>query len=128
MNNAIEKGNVESYCLKIFIYIYIYIYIYCHKYYQYDIANIINTIFLIYPIGIETQQKSICFVIEVIVTFLRLYYNINSKRTLERRLNYDGFRRRGFSNATINEFKNVIESEIQGPASMHGYRGCCGIH
>ena len=45
------------------------------------------------------------------------------KRTLKRRLNYYGFRRRGFSNATINELKNVIESEIQGPASMRGYRG-----
>ena len=56
--------------------------------------------------------------------FLRLYHNINiSKRTPECRLNYYGFRRRGFSNATINELKNVIESEIQGPASMHGYRG-----
>ena len=61
---------------------------------------------------------------EVIVMFLRLYHNINiSKRTLERRLNYYGFRRTGFSNATINELKNVIESEIQGPASMRGYRG-----
>ena len=56
--------------------------------------------------------------------FLRLYHNINiSKRTPECRLNYYGFRRRGFSNATINELKNVIESEIQGPASMRGYRG-----
>ena len=61
---------------------------------------------------------------EVIVMFLRLYHNINiSKRTLERRLNYYGFRRRGFSNATINELKNVIESEIQEPESMRGYRG-----
>ena len=48
---------------------------------------------------------------------------ISIKRTLKRRLNYYGFRRRGFSNATINELKNVIESEIQGPASMRGYRG-----
>ena len=56
--------------------------------------------------------------------FLRLYHNINiSKRTLERRLNYYGFQRRGFSNATIIELKNVIESEIQEPASMRGYRG-----
>ena len=61
---------------------------------------------------------------EVIVMFLRLYHNINiSKRTLERRLNYYGFRRRGFFNATINELKNVIESEIQEPESMRGYRG-----
>ena len=61
---------------------------------------------------------------EVIVMFLRLYHNINiSKRTLKRRLNYYGFRRRGFSNATINELKNVIESEIQEPESMRGYRG-----
>ena len=61
---------------------------------------------------------------EVIVMFLRLYHNINiSKRTLERKLSYYGFRRREFSNVTINELKNVIESEIQGPASMRGYRG-----
>ena len=61
---------------------------------------------------------------EVIVMFLRLYHNINiSKRTLERRLNYYGFRRRGFFNATINKLKIVIECEIQGPASMRGYRG-----
>ena len=67
--------------------------------------------------------------------FLRLYHNINiSKRTLEGRLSYYGFRRRGFSNVTINELKNVIESEIQGPVSMRGYRGLwhslktnCGI-
>ena len=56
--------------------------------------------------------------------FLRLYYNINiSKRTLERKLSYYGFRRREFSNVKINELKNVIESEIQGPAPMRGYRG-----
>ena len=56
--------------------------------------------------------------------FLRLYHNINiSKRTLERKLSYYGFQRREFSNVTINELKNVIESEIQGPASMRGYRG-----
>ena len=62
---------------------------------------------------------------EVIVMFLRLYHNINiSKRTLERKLSYYGFRRREFSNVTINELKNVIESEIQGPASMRGY---CGL-
>ena len=61
---------------------------------------------------------------EVIVMFLRLYHNINiSKRTLERKLSYYGFQRREFSNVTINELKNVIESEIQGPASMRGYRG-----
>ena len=55
--------------------------------------------------------------------FLRLYHNINiSKRTLKRRLSYYGFQRRGFS-VTISELKNVIESEIQGPASMRGYRG-----
>ena len=41
---------------------------------------------------------------------------------LERRLSYYGFRRRGFSNVTIDELKNVIEFEIQGPASMRGYR------
>ena len=56
--------------------------------------------------------------------FLRLYHNINiSKRTLERRLNYYGFRRKGFSNFTVNELEIVRESEIQGPASMRGYRG-----
>ena len=56
--------------------------------------------------------------------FLRLYRNINiSKRTLERRISYYGFRRRGFSNVTINELKNVIESVIQGPPTMRGYRG-----
>ena len=61
---------------------------------------------------------------EVIVMFFRLYRNINiSKRTLKRRLNYYGFRRRGFFYVTISELKNVIESEIQGPASMRGYRG-----
>ena len=61
---------------------------------------------------------------EVIVMFLRLYHNINiSKRTLERKLSYYGFRKREFTNVTINELKNVIESEIQGPASMRGYRG-----
>ena len=61
---------------------------------------------------------------EVIVKFLCLYHNINiSRRTLERRLSYYGFRRRGFSNVTINVLKNVIESEIQGPASIRGYRG-----
>ena len=61
---------------------------------------------------------------EVIVLFLRLYHNINiSKRMLERRLSCYGFRRRGFSNVTINELKNDIESEIQGPASMRGFRG-----
>ena len=60
---------------------------------------------------------------EVIVMFLRLYHNINiSKRALERRLSYYGFRRRGFSNVIINDLKDVIESEIQGPASMRGYR------
>ena len=53
-----------------------------------------------------------------------LYHNINiSKRTLERKLSYYGFRKREFTNVTINELKNVIESEIQGPASMRGYRG-----
>ena len=58
--------------------------------------------------------------------YLRLYHNINtSKRTLERRPSYYGFRRRGFSNVAINELKNVIQSEIQGPASMRGYRGLC---
>ena len=57
--------------------------------------------------------------------FLRLYHKINiSKRTLERRLSYYGFRRKGFSNVTINELKNAIESEIQGPASM---RDCCRL-
>ena len=56
--------------------------------------------------------------------FLRLYRNINiSKRTLERRISYYGFRRRGFSNVTINELKNVVESVIQGPPTMLGYRG-----
>ena len=61
---------------------------------------------------------------EVIVIILRLYHNINiSKRTLERRPSYYGFPRRKFSNVTINELKNVIESEIQGPALMYGYRG-----
>ena len=56
--------------------------------------------------------------------FLHLCHNINvSKRTLERRLSYYGFRRRGFSNVTINELKSVIQSEIQGPASMGGYHG-----
>ena len=56
--------------------------------------------------------------------FLRLHHNINiSKRTLERRLSYYGLRRRGFSNVTINELKNIIESQIQGPASMRGYHG-----
>ena len=61
---------------------------------------------------------------EIIVMFLRLYHNINiSKRTLKRRLSYYGFQRRGFCNVTLNELKNVIESEIQGPASMRSYRG-----
>ena len=61
---------------------------------------------------------------EVIVMFLRLHHNINiSKRTLERRLSYYGLRRKGFSNVTINELKNIIESQIQGPASMRGYCG-----
>ena len=61
---------------------------------------------------------------EVIVMFLRLYHNINiSKRTLERRRSYYGFRKRGFSNVTINELKNDIVSEIKGLASMRGYRG-----
>ena len=60
---------------------------------------------------------------KVIVMFLRLHHTISiSKRTLERKLSY-GFRRRKFPNVTINELKNVIESEIQGPASMRGYRG-----
>ena len=39
-------------------------------------------------------------------------------------LSYYGFQRREFS-VTINELKNVIESEIPGPASMRGYRGLC---
>ena len=61
---------------------------------------------------------------EVIAMFLRLYHNINiSKRTFERRLNYYDFGRREFSNATINELKNIIESEIQGLTSMPGFRG-----
>ena len=52
------------------------------------------------------------FVRKVIVMFLRLYHNINiSKRTLERRL----------SNVSVKELKNVIESEIQRPASMRDY-------
>ena len=56
--------------------------------------------------------------------FLRLYHNINiNKRTLKGRLSYYGFQRSGFSNVTISELKNVTESEIQGPASMRGYRG-----
>ena len=56
--------------------------------------------------------------------FLCLYQNINiSKRTLERVLNYYGFRRRIFSNVTINELEKVIKSEIQGPITMRGYRG-----
>ena len=67
-------------------------------------------------------QAGYCY--EVIVMFLRLYHNINiSKRTLKCRLRYYGFRRRGFFNVTISELKNVIESEIQGHASMRGYRG-----
>ena len=60
---------------------------------------------------------------EVIVMFLRLYHKINiSKRMLEPRLTHYGFRRRGFSNVTINELKNAIESEIQEPVWMRGYR------
>ena len=43
------------------------------------------------------------------------------KETLERRLSYYGFWRRGFSNVTINKLKNVIQSEIQGSESMGGY-------
>ena len=66
-------------------------------------------------------QAGYCY--EVIVMFLRLYHNINiSKRTLKCRLRYYGFRRRGFFNVTISELKSVIESEIQGHASMRGYR------
>ena len=71
-------------------------------------------------------QDSICEkdIITKFLLFLRLYHNIDiSKITLERKLSYYGFRRREFSNVTINELKNVIESEIQGPASMRGYRG-----
>ena len=49
----------------------------------------------------------------------RLYHNINiNKRALERRFSCYLFRRRGFSNITVNELKNVKE-----PASMRGYRG-----
>ena len=50
-------------------------------------------------------------------------HKANSELTLGRRLSYYAFRRRGFSNVTINELKNVLESEIQGPASMRGCRG-----
>ena len=49
-------------------------------------------------------------------------HKTNSELTVGRRLSYYAFRRRGFSNVTINELKNVIESEIQGPASMRGCR------
>ena len=67
-------------------------------------------------------QAEYCY--KVIVMFLPLYHNINiSKRTLERRLSYYGFRKQGLSNVAINELRNVAESEIQGPASMRGYRG-----
>ena len=86
----------------------------------------------------QNREKSFriekCFVTRIekkswkknlIVIFLRLYHNINiSKRTLERRLSYYGFRKKGFSNVTINELKNAIEYEIQGPASM---RDCCRL-
>ena len=66
-------------------------------------------------------QAGYCY--EVIAVFFRLYHKINiSKRTLERRISYYGFRRTGFSNVAINELKNFIESEIQGPASLRGYR------
>ena len=61
-------------------------------------------------------QARYCY--KVVVIFLRLYRNINiSKRTFERISFYYGFRGRGFSNVTINELKNVTESEIQGPTS-----------
>ena len=56
--------------------------------------------------------------------FLRLYHGINmSIRTLKRRLKSYGFHRKGFSNASNTELRNFIEAEIQGPASMRGYRG-----
>ena len=61
---------------------------------------------------------------EAIVMFLRLYHDINiSIRTLKRRLQQYDFRRRGFANATNSDLKNFIEAEIQGPASLRGYRG-----
>ena len=60
---------------------------------------------------------------EVIFMCLRLFCNINiSKWMLERRVSYYGFRRRGFSNLTINELKSVMQFEIQRPTSMCGYR------
>ena len=43
-----------------------------------------------------------------VIMILCLYHNIIiSKRTLKRRLSYYGFRRRGFSNGTINELKTL---------------------
>ena len=66
-------------------------------------------------------QDGYCY--EVIFMFLRLFCNINiSKWMLERRVSYYGFRRRRFSNVTINELKSVMQFEIQRPTSMCWYR------
>ena len=59
----------------------------------------------------------------LLCSFLYTTKLISAKERSERRFSYYGFRKRGLSNATINELKNVIESEIQGPASMRGYCG-----
>ena len=65
----------------------------------------------------------ITFKLDIVTKLLLCSFVYTTTLTLERKLSYYGFRRRGFSNVTINELKNVIESEIQGPASMRGYRG-----
>lgn len=58
-----------------------------------------------------------------IIHFLELYHNIIiSLRTLKRRLKSYGLKRNS-SNIDQNALTIIIEKEIQGPASLKGYRG-----
>jgi hypothetical protein len=58
-----------------------------------------------------------------LIAFLEIYHDIFiSKRTLKRRLHSYGLNRRS-DNISIAALRQIIETEIQGPAAIKGYRG-----
>lgn len=58
-----------------------------------------------------------------IIVFLRIHHSIYmSKRTLKRRLQQLGLKRRSY-NISDNVLRSMIENELEGPAVLKGYRG-----